>query len=56
MPVTYKGLEKCALKLEKHFREAQDIEFTVERGKLYLLQTRGAKMGPRERSRPPSTW
>ncbi|KFM21163.1 Pyruvate phosphate dikinase protein, partial [Marine Group I thaumarchaeote SCGC AAA799-B03] len=29
----------CA-KLEKHFREPQDIEFTIEQGKFYLLQTR----------------
>jgi len=46
MPETYGALEQSALKLEEHFREAQDIEFTVERGKLYLLQTRAAKMGP----------
>ncbi|MBI4617521.1 MAG: pyruvate, phosphate dikinase [Planctomycetes bacterium] len=31
-------------KLESHYREVQDIEFTVERGKLYMLQTRNAKM------------
>ncbi|MGI0102959.1 MAG: putative PEP-binding protein, partial [Nitrosotalea sp.] len=31
-------------KLERHFREPQDIEFTVEKGKFYLLQTRSAKM------------
>src|SRR6185436_15602604 len=30
-------------KLERHFRDAQDLEFTVERGHLYLLQTRSAK-------------
>ena len=29
--------------LEEHYRDMQDIEFTVEQGKLYLLQTRGAK-------------
>jgi pyruvate,orthophosphate dikinase len=46
MHEAYKALEQGALRLEKHLREAQDIEFTVERGKLYLLQTRGAKMGP----------
>ncbi|MDA4118402.1 MAG: pyruvate, phosphate dikinase [Thaumarchaeota archaeon] len=45
-PRVYSELEKCALTLERHFREAQDVEFTVERGTLYLLQTRGAKMGP----------
>jgi pyruvate,orthophosphate dikinase len=46
MPEAFKALGQAALKLEKHFREAQDVEFTVEHGKLYLLQTRGAKMGP----------
>jgi len=35
-------LDACRL-LEQHFREMQDIEFTVERGKLYLLQTRSGK-------------
>ncbi len=37
------GENACA-KLEKHFREPQDIEFTIEQGKFYLLQTRTAKM------------
>ena len=32
--------------LERHFREPQEIEFTVEEGTLYLLQTRGAKLSP----------
>ena len=32
------------LRLEKHFKEPQDIEFTIEQGKFYLLQTRTAKM------------
>jgi pyruvate, orthophosphate dikinase len=45
-PEAYAGLENISQKLETHYREPQDIEFTVERGKLYLLQTRGAKMGP----------
>jgi pyruvate, orthophosphate dikinase len=45
-PQAYGGLESVSQKLETHYREPQDIEFTVERGKLYLLQTRGAKMGP----------
>lgn len=44
MPSTYKQLLATCIKLEKHFREPQDIEFTVERGKFYLLQTRSAKM------------
>lgn len=43
LPETYKQfMDTCAL-LEKHFRDIQDIEFTVERGKLYLLQTRTGK-------------
>ncbi len=44
LPSTYKQLLATCSKLEKHFREPQDIEFTVERGKFYLLQTRSAKM------------
>ena len=30
--------------LEKHYREVQDFEFTIEQGKLYMLQTRNGKM------------
>ncbi|MDE1726620.1 MAG: pyruvate, phosphate dikinase [Thaumarchaeota archaeon] len=44
MPSTYKQLVQTCNKLEKHFKEPQDIEFTVEKGKFYLLQTRSAKM------------
>ncbi len=44
MPSTYKQLLRTCDRLEKHFKEPQDIEFTVERGKFYLLQTRSAKM------------
>jgi pyruvate,orthophosphate dikinase len=46
MPEAYAGLDSVSQKLEAHYREPQDIEFTVERGKLYILQTRAAKMGP----------
>ena len=43
MPVVYKQfIEVCEL-LEKHYGDVQDIEFTVEQGTLYLLQTRNAK-------------
>ncbi|MDG6926262.1 MAG: pyruvate, phosphate dikinase [Nitrososphaerota archaeon] len=45
-PRAYETLEQVSQKLESHYREPQDIEFTVERGALYLLQTRAAKMGP----------
>ncbi len=44
MQSTYKQLLETCSKLEKHFKEPQDIEFTVEKGKFYLLQTRSAKM------------
>jgi len=44
MPKSYKELSNACSKLEKHFREPQDIEFTIEQGKFYLLQTRTAKM------------
>src|SRR5207253_6346586 len=43
MPDVYKQLEDVYKKLEGHFRDMQDIEFTIESGKLYLLQTRTAK-------------
>ncbi|RLD14758.1 MAG: pyruvate, phosphate dikinase [Caldiserica bacterium] len=43
MPDAYKELVNASLILEKHYRDMQDIEFTVERGKLYLLQTRTGK-------------
>ena len=44
MPKSHKELSSACAKLEKHFREPQDIEFTIEQGKFYLLQTRTAKM------------
>ncbi|MFC1969891.1 pyruvate, phosphate dikinase [Chloroflexota bacterium] len=43
MPEIYAELEKVANKLESHFCDMQDIEFTVESGKLYILQTRTGK-------------
>jgi len=39
----YRELEQIAGKLERHFRDVQDIEFTFEHGKLYVLQTRRAQ-------------
>ena len=39
----YRELERIADKLERHFRDVQDIEFTFERGRLYMLQTRRAQ-------------
>jgi pyruvate,orthophosphate dikinase len=43
MPVMYDELVAFCHKLEQYYRETQDIEFTVERGKLWMLQTRNAK-------------
>ncbi len=40
---TYRELLAIKQKLEKHYRDVQDIEFTIERGKLYMLQTRTGK-------------
>ena len=42
-PHVYKELIRTAKTLEKHFRDMQDFEFTIEGGKLYLLQTRSGK-------------
>ncbi|HEY0704211.1 MAG TPA: pyruvate, phosphate dikinase [Candidatus Acidoferrales bacterium] len=46
LPGSYKQLEQVRSKLEKHFRDMQDMEFTVENGKLYMLQTRNGKRSP----------
>ena len=43
MPKVYAQFERIAQRLEKHYRDAQDLEFTIERGKLFMLQTRSAK-------------
>jgi pyruvate,orthophosphate dikinase len=42
-PKLYAQLEKHCQKLERHFRDVQDVEFTIEEGKLWMLQTRDAK-------------
>ncbi|MBX6350903.1 MAG: pyruvate, phosphate dikinase [Clostridia bacterium] len=46
-PETYAELERTAGLLERHYRDMQDIEFTVEEGRLYLLQARSGKRAPR---------
>jgi pyruvate, orthophosphate dikinase len=46
MPKVYPQLERVRQKLEKHYRDMQDLEFTVENGKLYMLQTRTGKRSP----------
>ncbi len=47
MPDMYAQLEEVASILENHFRDMQDVEFTIESGKLYILQTRSGKRGGR---------
>ena len=47
MPAVYKQLRDITSRLEKHYRDMQDFEFTIEKGKLYMLQTRsGKRTGP----------
>ncbi|MGH9846213.1 MAG: pyruvate, phosphate dikinase, partial [Blastocatellia bacterium] len=43
MPEMYNQFADLANKLEKHYKDVQDLEFTIEKGKLYMLQTRNAK-------------
>jgi pyruvate,orthophosphate dikinase len=43
MPKAYKQFMDITWKLEKHYKEMQDVEFTIERGKLWMLQTRNGK-------------
>ena len=43
MPKEYKALEKIQVKLEKHYRDMQDLEFTIQKGSLFMLQTRTGK-------------
>jgi len=43
LPQAWNQLEEICQRLEKHYREVQDVEFTIERGKLWMLQTRDSK-------------
>jgi pyruvate,orthophosphate dikinase len=43
MPEVYGEFQRIGERLEKHYRDVQDLEFTIERGRLYMLQTRSAK-------------
>ncbi len=47
MPALYRELLELRNRLESHYREVQDFEFTIERGRLYCLQTRNGKMNAR---------
>ncbi len=46
MPKAYAQLEKVRVTLERHYKDMQDMEFTIEEGKLYMLQTRTGKRTP----------
>ena len=43
LPKAYRQFSTIAKRLEKHYRDVQDMEFTIERGTLYMLQTRSGK-------------
>src|SRR5690242_11047496 len=43
MPGVYEQFQGIAQRLERHYRDVQDLEFTIEQGRLYMLQTRAAK-------------
>ncbi len=43
MPKVFKELDEIRLRLEQHYRDMQDLEFTIQQGKLYILQTRNGK-------------
>jgi len=43
MPAVFKQLKEITTALEKHYKDVQDFEFTIEKGKLYMLQTRNGK-------------
>ncbi|MBC6415548.1 MAG: pyruvate, phosphate dikinase [Bdellovibrionales bacterium] len=47
MPESFEQLKQLCDKLEKHYKYVQDIEFTIEQNKLWLLQTRNAKCNPK---------
>src|SRR4051794_34926002 len=43
MPAVYNEFQRIGKQLENHYRDVQDLEFTIEKGRLYMLQTRAAK-------------
>ncbi len=43
LPAAYSEFQQIGQRLERHYRDVQDLEFTIERGRLYMLQTRSAK-------------
>jgi phosphoenolpyruvate synthase/pyruvate phosphate dikinase len=55
MPDAFKELTRIYTQLEKHYRDMQDMEFTVEQGKLWMLQTRNGKRTAKARCASRST-
>ncbi len=56
LPEAHRQLVEIIAALERHFRDMQDVEFTVEEGTLFMLQTRSAKRPRRRPCGSPSTW
>ena len=54
-PEAFKQFQEVCNLLESHYHDMQDMEFTVENGKLYMLQTRNGKRTPLPPSRLPAT-
>ena len=55
MPKAFAELKRIQATLEKHYRDMQDLEFTVEQGKLWMLQTRSGKRTAKRRCASPSS-
>ena len=56
LPDAFRELQDMVRRLEEHYRDLQDIEFTVEEGRLYLLQTRTGKRTAAAALSAPWTW
>ena len=56
MPIVFAELARVFDLLERHYRDMQDIEFTVERGKLFCSRPALASAPPRPPFESPSTW
>lgn len=56
MPEVYQQLAEIAKKLETYYKDMQDMEFTIERGKLYMLQTRMVREQHKQHLKLQLTW
>ena len=56
MPDVYRQFEEITLNLENHYHDMQDVEFTIEKGKLWMLQTRSGSVLRKQPSRSLWTW